>query len=270
MDALVGGTSFVPTADGWLVHTPQGDFLTVELDREHSGPLDALLSAEGEAGAELVAALTEEGVLAAPAPAVPEGDLLVYGDGPLLDVLPPLLAGLGLPVRAPARSTDLSARDLSAGDLAEPSGVAALVVVTACLRDTRLLEIDGLCRTRGLPWHLGYAEGRRWYTGPFHTSPGTASYRDLRLRRLAASPWPRELAAHWAWLDRGGVPHPDPAAPIGAHLAAAFIAADLRAHLHGETPYGVGLQIGADPVTGEIRRHPVLPVPTDLLMASAP
>ncbi|WP_436763138.1 hypothetical protein [Streptosporangium sp. V21-05] len=265
MDALAGGTSFVPTVDGWLIHTPQEDFLTVEVDGERATTVPDLLAEDGQDNADLLEVLRQEGVLVAPtAPAVP-GDVVVCGEGPLLEVLPPLLAASGLAVRVLPGEDAPHAR--------EPEGlrdVAALVVATSRLRDERFTLIDEYCRSRRLPWHLGYAEGRRWYAGPFHTGPDTASYRDLRLRRLAASPWPRELAAHWAWLDAGGLPHPDPAAPIGAHLIAALITADLRAFLHGGSPPGAGVQVGADPATGRIRRHPVLPVPGDLLMVETP
>ncbi|GII95230.1 hypothetical protein [Sinosporangium siamense] len=265
MHALVGGTSFVPTEDGWLVHTPQEDFLTIELDAAHAAPLSELLSGDGPDAAELLEVLGREGVLAAPAPPRPEGDVVVCGEGPLFQVLPALLADVGLPVR----SLPLAAPP-AVGELEALTGVAVLVVVASRLLDARLREVDEHCRARRLPWHLGFAEGRRWYTGPFHTGPGTPSYRDLRLRRLAASPWPQELAAYWSWLDAGGLPQPDPAAPIGACTAAALITADLRAFLHGETPNGVGAHMGADPATGEVRRHTVMAVPGDLLMLKAP
>ncbi|WP_449066554.1 hypothetical protein [Planomonospora algeriensis] len=86
----------------------------------------------------------------------------------------------------------------------------------------------------------------------------------MRLRRLAACPWPDELAAYWAFLEAGGRPA-TPADPAGAEIAAALIAADLRAWFDGAPPPGAGYQVGIDLQVGEIRRHPVLPVPRGLM-----
>ncbi|WP_062428476.1 hypothetical protein [Herbidospora daliensis] len=237
---LAGGVSFVPTPDGWLVHTPEEDFLAVsapEGDRPERPPLD-------DPG--LTEVFAEEGVLT-PVPVRRPGAVALTGDGPLFDALAHLLGGAGL---------------LAAGDDDE---VAVRIAVAPWPRDALFRRLDVEARAGGAALHVGFAEGRRWYAGPFWTGPGTASYEDLRLRRLAASPWPDELAAHWAWLDSGGAPEPDRAHPAGAHVAAALIVADVWAHLHGRDAPGTGVQAGFDPATGLLARHPVLPVPGGLM-----
>ncbi|WP_116026134.1 hypothetical protein [Thermomonospora umbrina] len=235
-----GGVSLIPAGDGWLVHTPAEEFLAVE--SEDGGESD--LSAP-----ELRPVFEAEGALAPPPPG--PGIVGIAGDGPLADTLHPLLAETGVAVR---RTTE--------DDL---TGLAVLVACAPWLPDRRWTELDARCLAAGLPWHRGHAEGRRWYTGPFRTRPDDAGYVDTRIRRLAAGPWPAELAAYWQWLDEGGHPEPDPAGALGATLAAALIAVDVRAWLCGDDPPGRGVQTGVDAATGRVGRHPVLPVPAGLM-----
>nr|WP_062343133.1 hypothetical protein [Herbidospora sakaeratensis] len=235
---LAGGVSFVPTPDGWLVHTPGEDFLAVSApggDRPDRPPLD-------DPG--LTEVFAEEGVLA-PIPARRPGAVDLTGDGPLFEAVAHLLGQAGL------RTAE--------------QDVAVRVAVAPWPRDTLFRRLAAEAGDTGAALHLGFAEGRRWYAGPFWTGPGTASYEDLRLRRLAASPWPGELGAHWAWLDSGGAPEPDRTHPAGAHVVAALIVADVWAYLHGRDAPGTGVQAGFDPATGLLTRHPVLPVPGGLM-----
>ncbi|RAY16813.1 hypothetical protein DPM19_01200 [Actinomadura craniellae] len=238
-----GGVSPIPAGEGWLVHTPAEEFLAIEPDGGTTDLTDP----------ELRSALAAEGVLAGPAPR--PGTVGVAGDCPLADAVADLLTRTG--IRALRGTED----EL----IGRAAGLAALVACAPWLPDRRWTELDARCLAAGLPWHRGHAEGRRWYTGPFRTGPADAGYTDTRTRRLAASPWPDELTAYWRWLDEGGRPEPDPAAPIGAAMAAALITADLRAWLCGEDPPGRGVQAGADPATGRVARHPVLPIPAGLM-----
>jgi hypothetical protein len=239
-----GGVSLIPAGDGWLVHTPTEEFLAVEPEEGVAGDLDA---------PELRPVFEAEGVLGLPAPR--PGAVGLAGEGPLALALDTLLAQVGVEV---LRGTE----EQLSGRAAE---LAVLVACAPWLPDRRWTELDARCLDAGLPWHRGYAEGRRWYTGPFRTAPGDAGYADTRIRRLAASPWPDELAAYWRWLDEGGRPRPDPARAVGATMAAALIAADLWTWSCGGDPPGRGVQIGVDHVTGEVTRHPVLPVPGGLM-----
>ncbi|MFI0423632.1 hypothetical protein [Spongiactinospora sp. 9N601] len=159
---------------------------------------------------------------------------------------------------------DLAVRQLAGGVMGPDAGTAVLVACAERLPDARWRELDARCRDAGIPWHRGHSEGRRWYVGPFTPAHGGAGYEDVRLRRLAACPWPEELAAYWAFLDGGGLPAA-PADPRGAVVAAALIAADLRAWRAGLPPPGAGVQVGIDLHSGRLRRHPVLPVPHGLM-----
>ncbi|WUH98310.1 hypothetical protein OHR68_33155 [Spirillospora sp. NBC_00431] len=239
-----GGVSMIPAGQGWLVHTPAEEFLTVEPQDGGAGDLHA---------PELRPVFREEGVLAPPAPR--PGIVGVAGDGPLAGTLDDLLTQTGVTVR---RGTEKELAD-------QAPELAVLVACAPWLPDRRWTELDTQCLEAGLPWHRGHAEGRRWYTGPFRTGPGDAGYADTRIRRLAASPWPAELAAYWRWLDEGGRPEPDPAGAFGAAVAAALIALDVRGWLCGDDPPGRGAQVGVDPATGQVSRHPVLPVPAGLM-----
>ncbi|WP_030455407.1 hypothetical protein [Herbidospora cretacea] len=233
-----GGVSFVPTRDGWLVHTPGEDFLVVTApggERPDRPPLD---------DPDLAEVFAEEGVLE-PVPARRPGVVALTGDGPLFEAVGHLLGRAGL----------------ACGE----EDVAVRVAVAPWPRDDLFRRLAAEARETGTALHFGFAEGRRWYAGPFWTGPATACYEDLRLRRLAASPWPEELAAYWAWLDSGGAPEPGAALLLGADVAAALIVADVWAYLHGEDAPGTGVQAGFDPATGLLNRHPVLPVPAGLM-----
>ncbi|HEX2316795.1 MAG TPA: hypothetical protein VHJ17_23820 [Thermomonospora sp.] len=239
-----GGVALIPAGDGWLVHTPAEEFLAVEPEDGGDGDLNA---------AELRPVFEAEGALAGPDPRPAVAG--VAGDGPLADALDRLLTETGVRVLRGSED-DLTGR-------AEELDV--LVACAAWLPDRRWTELDARCLAAGLPWHRGHAEGRRWYTGPFRVGADDAGYLDTRTRRLAASPWPAELAAYWHWLDEGGRPQPDPAAALGATMAAALIAIDVRTWLCSGDPPGRGAQTGIDPVTGQVVRHPVLPIPGGLM-----
>ncbi|WP_030172148.1 hypothetical protein [Spirillospora albida] len=238
-----GGVSLIPDGEGLLVHTPAEEFLVVE--PEPGRPADP-------AAPELRAAFAAEGVLA-PEPAPRPGPVGIGGTGPLADHLARSLAGLGLDVlRGPEE--DLLDR-----------GLLALVSAEPWLPDRRWSDLDPRVRAAGVPWHRGHAEGRRWYAGPFWTGPGDSGHTDLRIRRLAATPWPEQLAAYWDWLDGGGRPAPDPSGAVAAAAAAAFLAADLWTWRCGGDPAGRNVQVGIDLADGVVRRHPVLPVPQGLM-----
>ncbi|MEU4834572.1 hypothetical protein [Streptosporangium sp. NPDC023615] len=272
------GTTFVPTGDGWLVHGPDEDFMVVQVPPQDRAAVAGLIS--GELGvraalervpdaADLIAELataprddTEDpgdpgdpgGVGGSAAAVAPPraAEVLLAGDGPLLNPLVRHLRRAGLPVRRGEPGQDVGPR------------VTALVACAEYLPDTAWRELDARCRDLRLAWHRGHSEGRRWYVGPFTPPTGGAGYGDVRLRRLAACPWPDELAAYWAFLEAGGRPA-TPADPAGAEVAAALVAADLRAWFDGAPVPGAGHQVGVDLAAGEIRRHPVLAVPRGLM-----
>ncbi|MDS1270656.1 hypothetical protein RIF23_10130 [Lipingzhangella sp. LS1_29] len=252
------GTSRIPHGDGWLVHTPDGEFLELEPEpgREHvlrrlltDPPTNAEADAETR---ELLAALGEHGLVRAATPPR-QARVGLTGQGPLRAAVARLLADDGAQVVPLA---DTQTRQLREVDL--------LVACAEQLPDRLWCELDERCAELGLPWHRAHGEGRRYFVGPLTDGPTTARYGDLRLRRLAASQNPEELHALWAWLDAGNepTPHHDPA---GATLAAALLVADIRAWREGRTPPGRNVQFGVDTEDGEVRRHPVLPIPADLM-----
>ncbi|GIH99887.1 TOMM precursor leader peptide-binding protein [Planobispora takensis] len=254
------GTTFVPTGDGWLVHGPDEDFMILSVPPEDRAAVADLFTGRLGVRAALerlpeAAGLVAELTTALPEPTAPvtePAEVLLVGGGPLLAPLARCLRQAGLAVRHAAAGQDPG------------PGTAVLVACAEHLPDAAWRELDARCRDRGIAWHRGHGEGRRWYVGPFTPPTGGAGYEDLRLRRLAACPWPNELAAYWAFLDAGGRPAA-PADPAGADVAAALIAADLRAWAEGARPPGTRRQTGIDLAAGEIRHHPVLPVPDGLM-----
>lgn len=242
------GTTFVPTPDGWLVHGPDEDFMVLDVPPEDRDTLAALIGGDLDAAGRLPGAADLLDELAEQV-GHPGMEVLLLGDGPLTGPLSGCLERAGFAVR--------HARE------PEP-GAKALVACAEHLPDSRWRTLGERCRDEGIAWHRGHSEGRRWYVGPFTPPSGGPDYEDVRLRRLAACPWPDELAAYWAYLDGGGRPV-TPADPAGAVVAAALICADLRAWRDGEEPPGLGHQIGVDLEAARLTRHPVLAVPRGLM-----
>ncbi|TDB76952.1 hypothetical protein [Micromonospora sp. KC723] len=250
---LARGTAVVPTTDGFLLVTPTEDFITVDVEPGRRDLVASLLSGELSPGAAvardadaagLLDALAAEGLLAGEEVEATTGPVVLLGDGVLVEHLGDLLDTV--------RTDDI--------------GGATLVVACAdWLPDARWRGLDADCAAAGIAWHRGYAEGGRWYAGPLSVPGAGPSYADLRLRRLAASPFPDQLLAYWAWLDAGGRPA-GPPDPAGAAVAAGLIAADVRAYLSGRPVPGERTQYGVDVHAGIVRRHPVLPVPRDVMV----
>ncbi|MGQ4727423.1 hypothetical protein ACUN3E_07150 [Streptomyces sp. Ju416(a)] len=129
---------------------------------------------------------------------------------------------------------------------------------------------DGL-PDRRIAWLRCHREGSHVWTEPLAAAAGDVTSRHVRLRRLAATPAHRELAAYWAGHrtpDTG--PHPTAAS---AALIAALLTADLIAWAEAEAEGvgRVGRQSAGLPARRRLRRidlrdltfteHPVLPVP---------
>ncbi|MFJ7413238.1 hypothetical protein ACIQWZ_20830 [Streptomyces sp. NPDC098077] len=137
---------------------------------------------------------------------------------------------------------------------------------------------------RRTAWLRCHREGVHCWTEPLAAVPGDVTSRHVRLRRLAATPAHRELAAYWAGHrtpDTG--PHPSEAS---AALIAALLTADLIAWAEAEAEAEAEVRVGAGegvpagagpgraavlPARRRLRRidlrdltlteHPVLPVP---------
>ncbi|MEU8597752.1 hypothetical protein AB0D07_29320 [Streptomyces globisporus] len=128
---------------------------------------------------------------------------------------------------------------------------------------------------RRIAWLRSHREGSHSWIEPLAAAPGDVTSRHVRLRRLAATPAHRELAAYWAGHrtpDTGPHPTEASAALIAALLTADLIAwAEAEAEAEAEAAGGVGRQPAGLPPRRRLRRidlrdltfteHPVLPVP---------
>ncbi|GAA3086648.1 hypothetical protein [Streptosporangium carneum] len=196
----------------------------------------------------LAAVLRERGVLTPlPGEDADEGELrvCVRGDGPVAVEVARLLE---------------TARNTLLDD--DPRTADALVECTGWLPDERWRRVDA----GGGVWHRCHVEGRRLVVGPMTVPGRTASYRDLRGRRLAAAALPDELAGLWSYLDDGlagtaplpPVPWPNAGAVA---IAAGLLVNDLLTWRDGGLPATAGFQLVVDPASGRVDRHPVLPLP---------
>ncbi len=133
---------------------------------------------------------------------------------------------------------------------------------------------------RRIAWLRCHREGSHSWIEPLAAVPGDVTSRHVRLRRLAATPAHRELAAYWAGHrtpDTGPHPTEASAALISALLTADLIAwAEAEGTVHAETEGVAENAVEADgearlPTRRRLRRidlrdltfteHPVLPVP---------
>ncbi|MGW6653922.1 hypothetical protein AMK23_14525 [Streptomyces sp. CB02130] len=130
---------------------------------------------------------------------------------------------------------------------------------------------------RRIAWLRCHREGSHSWIEPLAAAPGDVTSRHIRLRRLAATPAHRELAAYWAGHrtpDTGPHPTEASAALIAALLTADLIAwaeAEAEAEAPGAGAGGTGRQPSGLPARRRLRRidlrdltfteHPVLPVP---------
>ncbi|MEO3856598.1 hypothetical protein [Acrocarpospora sp. B8E8] len=194
----------------------------------------------------LAAVLRERGVLAMAAE-VAERQLrvCVSGDGPVARHVARLLEGVATVV-------------VDGG----PDAADVLVACAGWLPDERWQGIDA----GGRVWHRCHVEGTRLVLGPMTVPGRTASYRDLRGRRLAAAALPDELAGLWSYLDAGAAgvvslpPVPWPNAGAVA-LAAGLLVNDVLTWRATGLPASGSYQLVVDPASGGLDRHPVLPLP---------
>ncbi|GAA0423317.1 hypothetical protein Acor_73850 [Acrocarpospora corrugata] len=192
----------------------------------------------------LAAVLRERGVFGT-APEVTQNELrvCVSGDGPVALHVTRLLEGVA-----------------EVGD--DPRAADVLVACASWLPDESWQRVDA----GGTVWHRCHVEGTRLVLGPMTVPGRTASYRDLRGRRLAASPLPDELAGLWSYLDAGAAgkvalpPVPWPNAGAVALAAGLLVNDVLTWHATG-LPASGSFQLVVDPASGGLDRHPVLPLP---------
>lgn len=267
------------TADeGWLLYEPSGAFVRLRAPADALRALTAFVQDDAAAGepdaavSDLLTRFEARGVIErgvprsrAVEPAPDAGTARrarITGSGPIAAALDRLLE----------TEDGLRADTTAIGGVAiDEMGLDDVDLVIDCagwLPDTRWRARDEGCRERSIAWHGCYAEGGRFYLGPFFApdDPSTASYRDVRARRLAAAPYPEGLEGYWRHVEEGQVVTAVdwPNAGGVARIAGA-LAADVIAWSRGETPPSHGHQLAFDPSTGRWTWHPVLPVPRGLM-----
>ncbi|MFJ1777418.1 hypothetical protein ACIOKA_11890 [Streptomyces anulatus] len=277
-----GGAPVLRTSGGEFLRIDTGGVTGEDLVRRLAGegtPEDDETSDEGAHTAELarlVEAFEAAGHALSTPPRAPLAGRTVHvlGDPVLTEPVARCTGAEGAEVH---RITPDGVAELARA--APDDGAEGRVAVVWCL-DSPVPE--GLWDTadrlpgRRIAWLRCHREGAHSWIEPLAAAPGDVTSRHLRLRRLAATPAHRELAAYWAGHrtpDTG--PHPTEAS---AALIAALLTADLIAWA------GVGVGVGAEagagaeasrvavlPVRRRLRRidlrdltlteHPVLPVP---------
>lgn len=269
-DALAAGVSLIDTPDGrHLVAAPDGTFTELRLDDEQWRALRHRLGRPGEGSAPDAADdAVHQRVQVAVEHLRREGLL----DDDRLGASPPrsveVVAWPGATVVADAIATLLTlegvtARIAAAPDRPVPPGPADVVVACAAhLPDEAWLELDDELQVAGTPSHRCWIEGTAARIGPLSVPGRSASYSDLRARRLAASSWPDELLATW----RTPPISPCPWTHAAAASAAAAVVGDLLASRRGQVPDAVAASWRElDLPTRRWSAHPVLPLPIGIL-----
>ncbi|MCK7622497.1 hypothetical protein MUU72_05130 [Streptomyces sp. RS10V-4] len=266
---LLPGVSLVTTPGrGLAVRTAEGEFLRVDTARTAPERLIGALTGQPEPAVPdprldaLLRAFEDAGHAGTDPPERPGRlagrTVLLLGD-------PALTTPLGRLVRAEGGT----ARPIGAEEIARlphgthrPDTTAVVWCLTSPVPEGLWDDADLLPRHR-TAWLRCHREGAQVWLEPLADRPGDVTSGHVRLRRLAATPAYRELAAYWA-----GHRTPDSGPPVtaaAAALIAALLTADLLAWAAG-TPGR-----GPLPVRRRLRRldlrdltvtgHPVLPVP---------
>lgn len=268
---LAPGTGIVSVPGAGLVlRTADGEFLRVDTGRADADALTKRLVTGGSGTATdnelapLVRAFEEAGHAVTPTADHRTDPLrghtvLLLGDTALTAPLARFAAAEGADVH-PAQPRHLT--ELAAGPA--PGTPTAVVWCLDSPVPTGLWDEADRLPALGIGWLRCHREGAHIWLEPLASAPGDVTSAHIRLRRLAATPAHRELAAYWAGHrtpDTG--PHPTEAS---AALVAALLTADLvdRAAGQRHTP-------SALPGRRRLRRvdlrdltvteHPVLPVP---------
>ncbi|MEE1941053.1 hypothetical protein V1L54_16855 [Streptomyces sp. TRM 70361] len=280
--AVPGRGAAVRTADGEFLRVATGDVPVADLlDRLSGDGADAPDTADGEpepALARLLGAFAAAGYTrTGDAPGPPRDrwparlrTVWLLGDAVLTEPLGDCLRRAGAAPR-PAAPGEVAAlvREAAPGGDGRPAAVVWCLdgPVPAGLWD----DADRL-PALGVAWLRCHREGRQLWLEPPAVAPGDVTAAQVRLRRLAATPAHRELAAYWAGERVTGDDRFT--TPASAALAAALLTADLADWATGARGTGEAAAPaapGALPARRRLRRvdlrgltvteHPVLPVP---------
>ncbi|MFF9077025.1 hypothetical protein ACF1A9_32845 [Streptomyces sp. NPDC014872] len=235
---------------GLAVRTPDGRFLRVNTGTADEKELLAHLTNGGAANPRLLPlaqAFEEAGYTArTQAPAPLDGrTVVVLGDPELTEPLTRCVRDAGADVRGDLRVT-------------EPHRTAVVWCLNKPAAEGIWEKADELPR-RGTAWLRCHREGVHAWLEPLACGPGDVTSGHVRLRRLAATPAYRELAAYWA-----GHATPDETpghSQASAALTAALLTADLITWANG-APLPVRRRLRRIDLRDlNVTEHPVLPVP---------
>jgi hypothetical protein len=237
---------------GLAVRTPDGAFLRVDTGTADQEALVAQLTRGGGEDPELdrlTAAFDDAGYLArtegTPAPLAGR-TVVLLGARVLTEPLTRFVRDEGGEVRH-----------------AEPDGLGGTGPSTAVVWCLDSPVPEGLwdeadrLPAHGTGWLRCHREGATAWIEPLATATGDVTSADVRLRRLAATPAHRELAAYWAGsrTDDTGPAH----TAASAALTASLLTADLIAWARGRTGARALRRLDLRDLT--VTEHSVLPVP---------
>lgn len=275
---LSAGTALVTVPGrGLALRTPDGTFLRVDtgdvpprslLRRLGAGPDPdpapdaAVPDPEPDPGTDrLVAAFEEAGYATrAPDSVPPPGTAAPLAGTAVLLLGDPVLTR---PVARLLRTAGAAPEPVAPGRLTErAAGAVTRTAVVWCLDGPVPPGLwdpaDRLSRDGAL-WARCHREGARAWIEPTARGPYGVTAADIRLRRLAATPAHRELAAYWAG-SRTADTGPRHTEVTAAHTAALLVHDLLAAARPGPDPVPPVLR-GVDLRDLGTTRHPVLPVP---------
>lgn len=263
---LADGYLLYPGKDGyWRLHGPEDTILRIQADPDlvaqvnnilSGGASDLLASDESSSLRDILEQFVAQGVVKDQMDSRPlRPAVLVLGASILAEHVARLLKDSSAEVvreDAPGRS------------------VSAAVACADWLPDSHWLELDARFMRSGIPWHMCYYEGGRFFAGPLAIPGRTPSYAECRARRLAASSYPEELLGLWAYLNANpDLPPPEHSLSV-LSLIAGIMVTDVMRMLNGKEAVAAGFQLEIDPESLQIIRHPVLRLPQGLMLEATP
>lgn len=265
---LAPGHHLYATDDGaWRVALPQDRFVRISGDPSALSAFQRLVHGVAEPGtqpreeAEALAHLRDlfaarellrrdTTPAAQPRSDRPTAHVENEGDSPLGRVVAGLLESVATVVQGPVDEDAVRSADV-------------IVSCAGWLPDARWRELDSWCAAHGTAWHRLHAEDVRFFLGPLTVPGRTASYEDLRGRRLAACDMAEELLRHWAYLEDPDQAKPAVSWPDEAGLAVigGLLAHDVLTYLRTGTPAVVDREVEVEVSTARVVHHPVLALP---------
>lgn len=162
-------------------------------------------------------------------------------------------------------SPSITLRKCLVGDKPDDD-TALFVIITGRQQDAVFRELDQSCSERSIPWFRCCREGDNISLSPLSIGKGHAGYSDLRGRRLAASKIGVVLKEMWQKFDQQPVSELN-LSPFETSIVAGYLSEIIQRFLNGDmkgVPVDEELCFNLD--TLALSRHPVLPLPSNLLV----